>query len=91
MKNKEEIISELSLERRELLGGALNRSDMSRIGVIDNQLFELIGDDSFRSHELQDNAVFVDSTQIYLNLGEGLGDQDHGFVSESFHDPNLDY
>ena len=91
MKSKEVIIEELSEERRKLLRGALHRSAMNRIDQIDIILMEMEGDDSFRSHELEDNMVFIDKTEGSVDLGEGFGDQDRQFVSESFHDPDLDY
>lgn len=91
MKEKEELIAELVSEKQELMAGSQNRVAMNRIADIDNQISELKGEDSFRSHELQDNKMFIDEVEGSVNLGEGFGDQDYSFVSESFIDPNLDY
>ena len=91
MKNREELISELSLERQELLRGALNEIDKGRIAILDNQLRELEGGDSFRSHELMTNIAFENSFSIQ-NMFDDNGELVcHEYVSESFHDPSLDY
>ncbi len=89
MSNKEELIDKLSLERQELCRGALGKVDSYMIDALDCQIRELIGNDSFRSHELQDNVLFVDKTLGKISLSEELSE--YGYMSESFHDPNLDY
>lgn len=91
MKNEDELINELTIERRELLLGALNRNSKNRIDEIDVQLSELIGNDSFRSHELEDNSVFLTESSVTNILLDNYGENEYEFVSNSFHDPNLDY
>jgi hypothetical protein len=91
MKNKENIISELKAEILELKAGSQNQPAMNRIKDLDEQINELEGNDSFRSHELQDNTLFINEVSGSVDVGEGFGDQDQGYVSESYHDPNLDY
>jgi len=89
MNSSENILTELIKEKNELnLYG--NKSDevRKRIEAIDIQIQLIKSDDSFREYELEDNSAFEEDFNFY---DESMDDDNHGYISDSFHDPDLDY
>ena len=93
MNSKEQILSQLRAERAELLSlGHMNPELSAKIEDIEMQIVEIEGEDTFRSHELIDNKNFVEETDEFGEIeDESFDDDNYGYISESFHDPSIDY
>ncbi len=93
MNSKEQILAELRAKRAELLSlGHMNAELLARVEDIEVQIAEIEGEDTFRSHELIDNKNFIEEIDEFGEIeGESFDDDNYGYISESFHDPSLDY
>ena len=93
MNSKEQILAELRAERLELISlGHMNAELLARVEDIEMQIIEIESGDTFRSHELIDNKNFVEETDEFGEIeDESFDDDNYGYISESFHDPSIDY
>ncbi len=91
--NKEQILAELMAEKAKLLNlGHMNSELLNRVEEIVSQIEEIEGGDTFRSHELIENINFIDEVDEFGEVeNESFDDNNYGYISESFHDPSLDY
>tara|TARA_R110002020_G_scaffold87442_2_gene215602 strand:- start:74 stop:340 length:267 start_codon:yes stop_codon:yes gene_type:complete len=88
MNSSEKILEELIKEKNELnLYGNKSLEVRKRIEDIDFQIKLIKSGDSFREHELEENCFSDDNNYNH----EESDDNDYGYVSESFHDPDKDY
>ena len=96
MKNKETLLEELVKEAKELKSyGYSNREVFNRISELESQIQMLsLEDDSFRQFELQNDSFTEDNFYPKYNYqitSNPENDEDYGYISDSFIDPNFDY
>ena len=91
--HEQSIVDRLNEEKIELKGyGHINSELTARIAEIDRQIAEIESGDTFRSYELSDVGGEIDDIVVGSDdLDFSMDGNEHGFVSENFHDPNLDY
>ena len=90
--HEQKIVDELNAERSEILAyGHINAESSNRVEELDQQIAEILGGDTFRSHELEGGEVVDDVSYEVTDLDTGFEGNSYGFVSQSFHDPDLDY
>ena len=87
--HEQKIVDELMAERSEILSCSHSNAELvGRIDDIDRQVSEIMCGDTFRSYELGvgiENELDEDDLDIVFN------ERSHGFISQSFRDPDLDY
>tara|TARA_R110000744_G_scaffold7342_1_gene25244 strand:+ start:344 stop:628 length:285 start_codon:yes stop_codon:yes gene_type:complete len=90
--HEQQIVDGLLAERAEILSyGHINAESSNRVEELDRQINEIVGGDTFRSHELDNGDVIDEVGYEATDLDTGFEGNSYGFVSQSFHDPDLDY
>ena len=90
--HEQQIVDRLNEERSEILTfGNDNSESRNRIEELDRKISEIVSGDTFRQHELDDGDVVDNIIHEANDLDTGFEGNSYGFVSQSFHDPDLDY
>tara|TARA_R100000541_G_scaffold11347_4_gene19459 strand:- start:1725 stop:2015 length:291 start_codon:yes stop_codon:yes gene_type:complete len=90
--HEQKIVDELMSERSEIMScGHINVELVGRIEEIDRQVSEIVSGDTFRSYELGVGRGVDDLDLSEGDLDIGFNENSHGFMSQSFHDPDIDY
>lgn len=91
-KHEQLIVDRLSAERSDLLScNHINLEMSGRVEEISRQIGEIVGGDTFRSYELDVGNVVDDVDYEATDLDTGFDGNSHGFISQSFKNPDLDY
>tara|TARA_R110002167_G_scaffold102471_1_gene265810 strand:+ start:130 stop:414 length:285 start_codon:yes stop_codon:yes gene_type:complete len=90
--HEQQIVDGLNEERAELLSyGYTNLEIKNRVEELDRQISEIVGGDTFRSHELDNGEEIDEVSYEAIDLDDGFDGNSNGFISQSFVNPDLNY
>jgi hypothetical protein len=91
-RHENKIIDALNEERATILSYRYKNSELNiRLDEINRQISDIVGGDTFRLYELEDLGDTSNDIICEDDLDVGFDGNSHGFISNSFKDPDTDY